>query len=415
MSGPFSRRAVVWLVAVGASSLGLAVALLITGAPGSAEVGSAGADAFSRSALGHRAFVRLMREQGIPVLVSRYDSARRANPTGVLVVAEPRIDEPDSVRARRMAGMLEEAGTALLVLPKWTGAADPKRPSWIRDAALVPVPEVGRVLASARVAARVVRKGRSGEEACAGLRTPVRLVQPQLLEPTLPDLEALVSCEGGVLLGVIERDEGTLYVLSDPDLLANHGLARGANAQAARELVDIVAEGGRALVLDEAVHGHERIPSLWRELFAFPLLPAVVQCALALATLVLAGLARFGAPVPAGLGLAAGKSLLIDNTAFLLRSAGHSGHTLGRYFDAALAEAAVALHASPGADRGELVKLARSAARKRRGRVDPAALDAEVERLRRGAGSPAAVVAAARRVHTFKEEMRRGLQDHPGS
>jgi hypothetical protein len=414
LSGPFSRRALAWLVGVGACSLGLGVAFLVAGAPESAEVRSAGADAFSRSALGHRAFVRLMQRQGIPVLVSRHDSAGRANPSGVLVLAEPRLDAEDSLRARRLSQMLEEAGTALLVLPKWTGAPDPARPAWIRDAAAVPVPAVARVLSAARVPARVARQPRSGTEACEGLEAPVSLVLPQLLVPTTDDLAPLVTCEGGTLLGVVEREDRSLYVLSDPDLIANHGLAREQNALAVRELVELVGEGERALVLDEVLHGHERVPSLWRELFAFPLLPAVVQAALALGALVLAGLTRFGAPVPAGLGLAAGKSLLIENTAFLLRSAGHSGHTLGRYFDAALAEVGHALHAPPGTGRRELVALARAAAARRRTRVDPLALEAEVERLRHRVRSPAAVVAAARRVHRFKEEMRRGPQDHPG-
>ena len=414
VAAPFSRRALAWIVGVGASSLGLGVAFLITGAPESAEVASAGTDAFSRSALGHRAFVALARQSGIPVLVSRYDSGRRANPSGVLVVAEPQLEEADSIRGRRMAQMLKETRTALLVLPKYAGLEDPARPGWIRKAVAIPTPAVGRVLSAAGVAALVTRHRRSGTERCQGLENAVSWEQPQLLSPTTSGLRPIVACEGGLLLGVVEKEALRLFVLSDPDLLANHGLAREGNALAASEIVGIVREGKRALVFDEVLHGHERIPALWRELVAFPLLPAVLQAGLALVALIVSGLGRFGAPLDARLSLAPGKSVLIENTAFLLRSAGHSGYTLGRYFDAALAEVGRAIHAPPAARAAERRELLRAAALRRRGSVDLGTLEAQVDRVRGQAAAPQAVVAAARRVYRFREEMLRGPKDHPG-
>jgi hypothetical protein len=414
VEGPFSRRALAWLVGVGASSLGLALALLATGAPESAEVASAGADAYSRSALGHRGFVALARAGGVPVLVSRYDSGRRAGSSGVLVIAEPRLPEADPNRARRLARMLTEARTALLVLPKWTGSEDPARPGWIGEASALPAMDVRRVLSAAGVAARLVRETGTGSERCEGLESPVTLPRPQLLAPTTERLKPLVSCPGGLLLGIEEREGLRLFVLSDPDLLANHGLGRGANAQAAGAIVALARAGEKALVLDETLHGHERVPALWRELFTFPLLPAVVQAALAALALLLAGLGRFGAPVEAGLGIAPGKGVLIENTAFLLRSAGHSGHTLGRYFDATVAEVARAVHAPPGAGPSEIRELLAAAARRRRVSVDLRTLEEQVERVRRQEAAEAAVVSTARRVFRLREEMLRGPQDHPG-
>lgn len=413
LAGLFSGRAAAWLVGVGASSLGLLLAFLVAGAPQSAEVRSAGTDAFSRSALGHRAFVELLRRSGTPVLVSRYDSASRAIPSGVLVLAEPRIEDKDSARGRRLTEMLEQSWHTLVVLPKWDGVEDPARPGWIREAKAIPLRSVAQVLSAARVPARVIRKPRSGAERCEGLPSAVTLREPQLLEPTTDAVRPLVSCDGGVLLGYAEIDTGMVYVLSDPDLIANHGLAAG-NEQAAREIVGIVGGRGQALVFDEVLHGHERIPALWRELFTFPLLPGVVQGLLALAMLCFAGLGRFGAPVPAALGLGAGKGLLIENTAALLRTAGYSGHTLGRYFEAALAEAAAAIHA-PQAVRAEERRAWLAAAAARRGTsVDLATLEAQVERATRPGATASAVVAAARRVHRFREEMRRGASGHPG-
>src|SRR5262249_19925555 len=142
-------------------------------------------------------------------------------------------------------------------------------------------------------------------------------------------------------------------VLSDPDILSNHGLGEGDNARLALEVLEHARESWRSVVVDETLHGFERIPSLWGELFAFPLLPAGVQGAVALLLLVWSGLGRFGRPGAGPAGLAPGKGVLIENTALLLRSAGHSAYSLGRYFDATLAEVARALHAPAFARGGE--------------------------------------------------------------
>ena len=98
--------------------------------------------------------------------------------------------------------------------------------------------------------------------------------------------------------------------------------------------------------------------------------------------MVLAGTSRFGAPVHTSLALAAGKGVLIDNTAFLMRAAGHSRHTLGRYWDAALAEVARALHAPAGASPAELREWLASAAGRRGVSIDPRFLAELVERER---------------------------------
>jgi hypothetical protein len=414
--GPFSRRVLAWIVGVGASSLGLAVALLVVGGSESADVSSAAADAYSRSALGHRAFVALLQARRVPFLVSRYDSARRAGASGLLVVAEPVIGPSDAARSLRLAQLLDRAPTTLLVLPKWRGAEDLERPGWIRKAEPVPLAEVGAVLSAAHVPARPARQERSGAESCAGLSSPVSLRHAQLLEPTAGGLVSIVSCRGGVLLALLKSRDRRLYVLADPDLLSNHGLAREGNAAAMLEIVALVREGRRALVIDETLHGHEWAPTLWRELLRFPLLPAVVQAGLALLVVVLAGTSRFGAPVDASLALSAGKDVLIDNTAFLMRSAGHSRHTLGRYWDAALAEVARALHAPAAASPAELGEWLASAAHRRGVSSDPrllAELVARERQLRGGAG-PAAVVATARLVNRFREEMLRGGREHSG-
>lgn len=415
MSGPFPRRSLVWLAALAAGSLGFGVAVLIVG-PDSGEVASFGADAFSRSALGHRAFVSLLRAEGVAVFVSRHDSAGRAGASAVLVVAEPHLESAGSARARRMGVMLGSARTVLLVLPKWTGRESPAAPGWVGEVAPVPESVVANALLAAGVAAAVARPGHAGTERCRGTETGVAWTQAQLLSPTSEALRPLIACRGGLLLGEVQASpELRIVVLADPDVLSNHGLARGENARLALEIVERVRRPGQALVVDETLHGHERIPSLWRELFAFPLLPGVLQAALTLAALVWSGLGRFGAPLPAEAALAPGKGVLIENTASLLRSAGHSAYTLGRYFDATVQEVAGALHAPAAAPGGEPHGWLDAVGRRRRVSVDLGTLRGQVERVRRQeVEGAAAVVAAARRVHRWREEMLRGPERRPG-
>jgi hypothetical protein len=237
---------------------------------------------------------------------------------------------------------------------------------------------------------------------------------PQFLAASA-SFQPLIRCgSGGVLLTEVVRGDGRrLLVLSDPDLISNHGLGQGDNAAAALELLGRARRAGQAIVLDETLHGHERIPSLWRELFAFPLLPAVLQGALALGALVWSGLARFGTPVPTPLGLGSGRAVLIDNTASLLRSAGYSAHTLGRYLDAAMEDVGRVLHAPAGRPAEQRAWLSRIG-RFRGVRVELTRLQAEVEATRQAdRPSAAAIVSAARRIHRWKQEMLLGPQNRP--
>jgi Domain of unknown function (DUF4350) len=348
--------------------------------------------------------------------VSRYSSATRASDTALLLLAEPRLEGADSLQGQRLASMVESAKTTLLVLPKWRGREDPKAPGWIVSAEPVPEEVVRHALRAASVEAEVVRPGVAGTGTCSGSSVPLAWARPQLLRPKSDAFRALISCPGGILLGEVVKPEGPrVLVLSDPHPISNHGLGQGDNARLALEIVAYPRAKGQAIVVDETLHGHERIPSLWRELFAFPLLPSVLQATLALLALIASGMGRFGAPLPRPPALASGKSTLIENTASLLRSAGHSAHTLGRYLDAAMSEVARALHAPSFARPEELRAWLRAASRRRGASVELPALAAAVERTREREGRRSeSMVALARRIHRWKQEMLRGQQDHPG-
>ena len=88
----FSPKVVIWLITVGLLSFAGAIYFVIYGDEGIAR--TSGANSFSYSAIGHRAFVETLRRMDVPVLVSRDDSAAKAGRSALLVVAEPRWRAP---------------------------------------------------------------------------------------------------------------------------------------------------------------------------------------------------------------------------------------------------------------------------------------------------------------------------------
>jgi hypothetical protein len=407
--GPFSRRALVWLVSISVASFAtwLVVGLI---APEPVDVESADADAYSRSAIGHRAFVELMRAQDVPVMLSRFDSGGRAGSQALLVVAEPRLDVDAPTRSRKLQQMLRSASRTLLVLPKWQGHEDGDHRGWLDRAELVPPTAISRALQDANVPAGYAFPAGDGVQQCEGVPVNPTLQRPQLLRPSGDGLAPLIACANGWLLAELEDAEGgRLLVLSDPDVLANHGLGDGDNATVAWTILGYARQPGQAVVLDETLHGHERVPSLWRELFTFPLAVASVQGTMVVAFLVWAGLGRFGAPLPPPAALSAGKGVLVENTAALLRLGGHSAYTLGRYLESLKYEVARTLHAPAGLAPPELRERLRRLGRRRRVTEDLGALESSVARLREEkAPAPAAVLAVARRVHRWRQEMLGG-------
>ena len=88
--GAFTRRGAAILAGVAAASLAAAGFL---GAFGDAlyEPPSAAPDSFSRSAVGHRAAVELLRALGWQVLASRHRTADRAGEGAIVALLEPRV------------------------------------------------------------------------------------------------------------------------------------------------------------------------------------------------------------------------------------------------------------------------------------------------------------------------------------
>jgi hypothetical protein len=392
---PFATRSTPWLVGLAIVSLLASLWLLIR--PGdTASRESVGADGYSRSALGHLGLVRLLREQREAVVQSR--SMRGPGPCGLLVVAEPRdIDRAEDLR---MQLLVETAPATLVVLPKRSGEADPVQPGWIGKVELVSAPDVDAV---GRDAADwgdgswsgVVRTNTVGPWALPSAWQAPTAAAPWQLMATRDDLVPIVSCPEGVLLGRI----GSVHVLSDPDLIANHGLHRGDNTALVLAMLRSLRTDG-AIVFDETLHGHRLAPSVWHLAGRYPLVLVTCHVLLLLAVLAWIAHGRFGPVLAPAAAIGAGKAFLLDNIAALLRAVGAAGPSLRRYGRQRVRTVAEALQAPRGLDDAQCREFVAA-------RMPDAARRDELRALLHAERDVAAdrAVAAARRIRTLTEDL----------
>ncbi len=394
------------------------------------EQAALGPSSFSRSGLGHAAFVRLLEERGVPVLVSRWRSEARAGADGLLVVAEPRLDGPGARGRSTWSSLFAEPRHVLVVLPK-RRALRPSRlqRGWVGGTRLLPLAEVRRVLEPLELELRPRRdepeeadaRPGAGPEApvrapTRGWRSPRGWPAPELDDPQLIEhgrgVVPLLACEEGVLVGRLDLAGGpTVTLLTDPDLLAHHGLLRGRNAELALGVVEEARGGRRAVVWDETWHDFVTEPSAARLLAERPLGLLVAALALASALAVWAGAQRFGGARPLGGPAAGGKAFLVANTADLLRVAGHSAEALRRYAHAALREAERRLHLEGRPPEEVRAALAHAAAS--RSLPGPDGVAAWVEAAAARGRDARGLVQAGIRIHEWREELTDGRRLDP--
>jgi len=307
-----------------------------------------GPTAYSKSAIGHLAFFRLLEELDIPVTISESGSGGHVGPGDVLVIAEPRDDDATLGEVRVML----TARTVLLVLPKRVGEPDPDRPYWMAKDKLVAPENAAAVLHMVDKDATLVRAPSltsvSGVPAIAG--SPA-IQKPQLVRSKV--LRPLVASADGILIGERRTSTGRVFVLSDPDLIANYALARGDNSVVAVSLIEHLRgeKNDGEVIFDEFVHGFSPKPfHLLGILFQFPFILVTAQMGVAVLLLAWAATGRFGAPTPVAEPLAAGKRSLIDTGARLLTHAGRIPDISERYYEAVVRDTGRRMRAARGLD-----------------------------------------------------------------
>jgi uncharacterized protein DUF4350 len=396
---------------VGAAIATFALSLYFMGRPGEpGGTDAVGPSTYSRSAIGHAGFADVLQRLGVSVIKSRDNSADKLGKDGVLVLAEPRpaaLSEPAWLRT------LLDARAVLLVLPKWTGRASEKNPGWLATADEKPPSQAQWALNLVAGDGEVVRESQvpiwttnllGGRQ--PKLETPVQLMRSDALRP-------IVGAPAGILVGELKQKR-TVWVLADPDVIANHGIAQADNAALALAIINRLRGRNGPVVFDETIHGFVAQPANpLALLFQFPFVVATFQVVAALALLLWATMARFGAPQSAPPALSAGRQGLLQNVAQLISFAGHGQVMVRRYVQETVRETAQQLHAPRGLTGQGLAAWLTRVGEARGVSVDCATVIREVEQLPdRRRGDLAPLVRIARDIHRWRREIVDGRSRH---
>lgn len=319
-AAPFAMRTVLVLVALAVLGF-LSFVLLSAYADELGPQERPGIHALSNGATGFSGIVRLARETGHRVDLSRRDTGI---PADALLILTPTADtKPEQVK------QLAEAheGLTLIILPKWRTEPLPGKSNWVRSLGEV-LPEV-----AARPVASYVR--------------PLPLTShPGGFRTLGGPVSSWYDTEDGTVLA--EVDGYDVVILADPDLVDNLGLATPEGAHRAIDLLETATPEGGHLVFDLTLHGYGGSPNLIKLAFEAPFLPLTL-CLLAAA--LLAGwhaILRFGTPAPEVRGIAFGKRAIAENGAALLRLARRRHRTGARYAALTREAVATATGAPPG-------------------------------------------------------------------
>lgn len=407
MSEPiFSPRLLAGWIAAAVVLFALSIYLMGAGEQAPDAVGPS---TFSRSAIGHAGFAEVLQQLGIPVIKSRYNSLEKLSLDSVLVIAEPRL----SAQPEDATRTLLKAAAILLVLPKWTGTPSEDRPGWLRQVSERSPGEAQRVLGLVAPRAAVSRESDGVQWTTnvlglvPSLVSPVQLMRGDRLRP-------IIGGERGMLLGEMADGGRRVLVLSDPDVISNHGLAREGNAALAVAMVKRLRGNNGSIVFDETVHGYmARVGNPLQLLFQFPFVVATAQAVLAVALLLWATLARFGAPQPAEPPLTAGRQTLLANMAKLIEFTGHHQVMIRRYIQESIRDVARQLHAPKALSPEAMVVWLQRVGAARGVGVDCGDIVRRAAALGDGRGDLAPLVRLARDIHRWKQEIIDARSRHP--
>ena len=409
----FSKRLLIGWIAGAVVVFALSLHLLGGGAPSGAD--STGPSTFSRSAIGHAGIAEVLTRLGIPVVKSQYNSLEKLSPGSLLVIAEPQPSRGSEEAIRTLL----KAKNILLVLPKWAGEPSERNVGWLRETRERYAGDAQWALRLVAPRGEVVRERGEVKWTTNALSLAPNLAPPpQLIAGS--GLRPIIASERGMLVAEVADRDRRIWVLSDPDVISNHGLARQGNPVLAVALIqrlrDRAGEGREGVVVfDETVHGYITKPiSPFLLMFQFPFVVATAQGLIAFGLLLWATLARFGAPQSAPPALSAGRASLLQNMAKLIEFASHQQVMVARYVQETVRDVARQLHAPRGLAGDALVTWLQRVGAARGVTLDCGALISRAATLgetRRR--DPSTLTRLARDIHRWKGEILDGRSRDP--
>jgi len=413
----FSPKVILALVLVGVVAFaGLAV--LAAYAPDLRGGEDGRAHALSRSAIGYAGAPILMEKLGLQTVVSRtrpgvaaappdadaaddeaYAALEDAGKTQAYVLTPDGTEEADALKP------FVQSGRVLIVMPKWIAAPDPIRRGYVRKINVYPRGDYDDLfkayakstrLTPGKAASRPALRAVSGP---LGSGTYFQLGRIDRLQTVSGQgwTPILVDATGAMVLARSTKTP-EVWLLADPDLLNNHGLADLQNARTGAAILQALSgDGERGLTFDVTLNGFERGRGLWRTMLEPPWLAATLIGVMAAVLMGVHALARFGQPQRRPRAFALGARALVDNSADLVRTARREHELAPAY--AALIRALVTRAA--GGHAAEEHWLDHLAAR--RGATPPGELAAEADK----AATRDDLLAIARKLYDWRGEMTR--------
>ena len=127
----FSPIVAIAMVAVGALSL-LFYIVFAAYAPDLSGESDGRTNVMSRSAIGFAGLAAFLKEQGIPVLISRGLGEAELSEASLI------IETPGLENDKAEVNAVTRQGPKLVILPKWFAFPDPIHPGWVRNAGIEP-------------------------------------------------------------------------------------------------------------------------------------------------------------------------------------------------------------------------------------------------------------------------------------
>jgi hypothetical protein len=327
--GLFPKKRMRWLV--GLAIFGFLGALFINIIKDDSGVPAPGATPQSESAIGQKAFITFLDAMNVEIGISIGEMLSFVGVDQLTILIEP---DPAAISFRDLPRRMD-AKTVLLVLPKWRETADKDKPRWIAQAGLMERAAVREMANAVVVGVDIVRLSAPVQFNRNDYRNEPTLNRPQLMRSAR--LKSIIAAPEGILLGSIKRGRSTIYVLSDPDLLNNHGLENGNNGALILGIVNRLRKDG-GVSIDYGIYRNISAKSMWRRLVEPPLVGITAVLFLSLLLLLWHASSRFGQPLGVPLPLERGKRALIANSAALFQTRDHSYDLLEKYLDQQLSE-----------------------------------------------------------------------------
>ena len=326
-AGPFNTRTVAAIVVAGLAAFILFILLSAFAGQLRGGGGDPRAHALSKTAIGFQGLVRLIELSGGRSRIVRDEDG--LDTEDLLVVTVETYTE-----AGQLTALLQrrEGKATLVILPKWHVRRDPNRRGRVLSEGLLPEAMLERTLDHGEpVRVKRVPGGRGapleGQDFLEGIAAPApretQGASHQLLTPLLARGGSAVLAQWG---------ESPQYLLADPDLMNNLGLADPARARAAIEILNVLSPtGAESIAFDLTLNGFGNDRSPLRLALEPPFLPLTLALFVAALLAGLHGAFRFGAPAQSGRAIAFGKSQLVENSAGLFKLARREHSTGGAY------------------------------------------------------------------------------------